>query len=54
MGGACSTNWRADKCIQYKILVGKHEKATLTSMRRWEDNIKMNIKGLGCEGVRVN
>jgi hypothetical protein len=23
-------------------------------MRRWEDNIKMNIKGLGCEGVRVN
>jgi hypothetical protein len=32
----------------YVILDGKPEGK---SKRKWEDNIKMNIKEIGCEGV---
>jgi len=37
----------------YKILVGKHEvKIPVGRPRhRWEDNIKMDLQELGCEGT---
>jgi hypothetical protein len=43
MGGACSTHERDDA---YKMLVGKpEEKIPVRKLRRrWEDNIKMNLK----------
>jgi len=36
-----------------KILVGKHEgKRSLGNpRRRWEDNIRMDLREIGCEGV---
>jgi hypothetical protein len=44
MGGACSTN--GEKRNAYRILVGKPEgKRPLGKpRRRWEDNIKMDLK----------
>jgi hypothetical protein len=37
----------------YKILVGKPEgkKALGRPRRRWEDNIRMDLRGIGWEGV---
>jgi len=37
----------------YRVLVGKPEgKRTLgRPMRRWEDNIKMDIQEVGCRGM---
>jgi hypothetical protein len=37
----------------YKILMGKTEKKRpLVRLRsRWEDNIRIDIKGIGCESV---
>ena len=37
----------------YRVLVGKHEgKSPLgRPMRKWEDDIKMDLKEVGCEGV---
>jgi len=47
MDGACSTSGGEDLCI--KGLVGKPEgKRPLgRPRRRWEDNIKMDLKGVG-------
>ena len=48
MGGACST-FRS----VYRVLVGKPEgKRPLGRPRgRWEDNIKMVLQEVGCEGM---
>jgi hypothetical protein len=37
----------------YRVLVGKTEgkRSLERPWRRWEDNIKMNLLGMGCEGV---
>ena len=37
----------------YRVLVGKHEgKRPLgRPRRRWEDNIKMDLQAVGCEGM---
>jgi hypothetical protein len=51
MGGACSTHERHGKCIQncsQKILT---EETTGRLGRRWKDNIRMDLKGIGYEGV---
>jgi len=42
---------RDEKCIQY--LVGKHEGKILLegSRRRWEDNIRMDLRKTGWEGI---
>jgi hypothetical protein len=51
MGGACSTN--VEKRNEYKILVGKPEgKRPLGGpRRRWEDNIKMDLRETGWGGM---
>ena len=51
MGGACSA-YRERRGV-YRVLVGKPEgKRPLgRSMRRWEDNIRMDIKEVGCGSV---
>jgi hypothetical protein len=50
MEGVRNTNFR-DKCIQ--ILIGKPEGMIQLGrlIRRWEDNIKMDHRELGWEGV---
>jgi hypothetical protein len=49
--GACSTHGSDEKCIL--ILVGNPEGETLlgTSRRIWEDNISMDLRDIGWEGV---
>jgi hypothetical protein len=51
MGRACSTN--VTKRNSYRILVGKPEgKRPLgRPRRRWMDNIKMDIREIGWDGV---
>jgi hypothetical protein len=51
MGGACSTN--GEKRNAYRILVGKPEgQRPLGRPRcRWVDNIKMDLRGIGWDGV---
>jgi hypothetical protein len=51
MGRACSTH--GVKKDTYRILVGKSEgKISLGRPRhRWEDNIKMDLRGIGWGGV---
>jgi hypothetical protein len=41
MGGVCS------------VLMGKHEgnKSLVRPRQRWEDNIKMDLREVGCGGV---
>jgi hypothetical protein len=48
MGGACSSHW-GDKFIN--ILVGKPEekKPLRRPRRRWEDNIRMDLKEIAWE-----
>jgi hypothetical protein len=51
MGRACSTN--REKSNPYRILVGKPEgKISLgRSRRRWEDNIRMDLRKIGWGGM---
>jgi hypothetical protein len=51
MGRACSTNGK--KRNAYRILVGKPEgKRPLgRPRRRWMDNIKMNLREIGWDGL---
>ena len=51
MGGTCSTY--GGEYRRKQDLVGKPEgKRTLGRLsRRWEDNIKMDLKEVGCEGM---
>jgi hypothetical protein len=51
MGGACGTTGEGRGV--HRILGGKHEgKRPLERHRhRWENNIKMDLKEVGCEGM---
>jgi hypothetical protein len=51
MGRACSTN--VEKRNAYRILVGKPEEKRPLGIprRRWMDNIKMKIGGIGWDGM---
>jgi hypothetical protein len=51
MGRACSTN--GEKRNAYRIFVGKPEEETPlgTPRRRWEDNIRMDLRDMGWGGM---
>jgi hypothetical protein len=51
MGEACSTHRSDEKCFQN--VIGKHEgkRSSRWRRRRWNDNIKMYLKVIGCERV---
>jgi hypothetical protein len=51
MGGACSTN--GEKRNAYRILVGKPEGngPLKRPRRRWVDNIKIDLREIGWDGV---
>jgi hypothetical protein len=51
MGRECSTN--AEKMNAYRILVGKPEgkRPLERPRRRWVDNIKMDLREIGWEGM---
>jgi len=50
MGGACSTHGRHEECIQN---FGRETcwEETVTTRRRWKDNIRMDVREIGLEGV---
>jgi hypothetical protein len=52
MGGACSKDGRDEKYM-YNILVAKSEGKRPTGRPRcgWEDNIRMELREIGWEGV---
>jgi hypothetical protein len=51
MSGACSTHGEVSNA--YKILVGEPEgkRSLERSRHRWEDNIRVDLKKIGWEGV---
>jgi len=53
MGGECSTHGSDDKCMQK--LIRKHEgkRSLRRTRRRWEDNIRMDIRGKMWSGVDI-
>jgi hypothetical protein len=50
VGGTCGTHWGRER---YRVLVGRPEgKRPLERPRhRWEDNIKMDLREIGIDGV---
>jgi hypothetical protein len=48
MGRTCSTN--GESSCSYRVLVGKPEgrRTFGTPRHRWEDNIKMDLREVGC------
>jgi hypothetical protein len=53
MGGECNTH--EEKENKYRILVGKPEgkRPLRIPSRRWVDNIKMDLKGIGWGGMNL-
>jgi hypothetical protein len=51
IGRACGTHGKEDEC--HRILVGKPERKRhiRTPRRRWEDNIKMDLREIGWGGM---
>jgi len=51
MGGAFS-RYGERRCV-YRVLVGKPERKRPLGRpkRRWEDNIKIDVQDVGCEGM---
>jgi len=47
MGGACSSYWGEERCLQG---FGR-ERPLGRSWRRWEENIKMYLQEVGCGGM---
>jgi len=47
MGGACSKY--GERRGVYRVLMGKRQLGR--QRRRWEDNIKMDLQGVGCGGM---
>ena len=52
MGGACSA-YGGERRGVYKLLVGKPKgkRPLLRPRNRWEDNIKMDLREVGCGGM---
>jgi hypothetical protein len=48
MGRACNTNGGEEECIQGFGGRAKREQTTRKTSRRWEDNIKMDLREISC------
>jgi len=51
MCGACSTHGNGEKCIQNFGWKTWREETAWKTKHRWEDNIRMDLRGIGWEGV---
>ena len=51
MGGACSTYGGEEMRIQGFGEETEGKRSLGRPMRRWEDNIKMDLQEVGCEGM---
>ena len=51
MGGECSTYGGEERCIQAFGGRPKDDRPTGRPRHRWEDNVKMDLKGIGWKGV---
>jgi len=51
MSGTCSRRGRVEKCIQHCIRELEGKRTLGRPRRRWESNIRMDLRETGCEGV---
>ena len=51
MGGACSTYRKEEWCTQGLCDETRGKEPTWKTKAGWKDNIKMDFKEVGCEGV---
>jgi len=51
MGGPSSTHWRDEKCLQSFDWKTEEKTPAGRPRRRWEDNIRLDLRGIGREGV---
>jgi hypothetical protein len=51
MGGACSTNGGEEECIWDIGGQARRKETTRKTRRRWVDNIKMDLREIGWDGV---
>jgi hypothetical protein len=51
MGGACSTCGRDEKCNNISDAKSEGRRLLGRPRRRWEDNIRMDLREVGWEGV---
>jgi len=51
VSGACSTQDRNKKCIKILVVKPEGRRPLGRSGHRWEDNIRMDLREIGCEGV---
>ena len=49
MGRTCSAYGRIQKCIQSLVGIPEGKKSLWWLQRKWEDNIKMDLKEEGCD-----
>jgi hypothetical protein len=47
IGGACSTDWRDEKCIKYFVGKSEEKRSLGRPRRRWEVNIRMHLRETG-------
>jgi hypothetical protein len=51
MGRECSTNGRDEKCIHNFSRKAGTKRSVGRPKRRWEDDIRMDLREMGWEGV---
>jgi len=51
VGRAFSMNGRDKKCMKYLVGKPKGKRPLIRPRHRWEDNIRMELKEVGWEGV---
>jgi hypothetical protein len=51
MGGACNMDGRYEKCIYVLVVKPEGKRKLGIHRRRWEDNIRTNLREIGWERV---
>jgi hypothetical protein len=51
VGGTCDTYGGGERCLQGFDWDVRRQETTGKTMRRWEDNIKMDLKEIGFDGA---
>jgi hypothetical protein len=54
MGRACGTCGRQDRCVQGLVERSEGKRPLGRPKSRWEDNIKIDLQGMGWEGMVWN
>jgi hypothetical protein len=52
VGGTCGTHGGGERCLQGFGWEARRQETTGKTRRRWEDNIKMDLREIGIDGVK--